>query len=665
VAELKRILQEASQRYYATENPTLADAEYDRLLAELQQLEQDHPELLSADSPTQKVGAAPLSAFAPARHGVPMLSLENARDAGEFHAFAGRCGAAPENHRWCLEPKLDGVSISLTYRDAMLVRAATRGDGETGEDVTLNARTIRSLPLKLDASHYPVPELLEVRGEVFVDTKDFERFNAARSEDEGRFMNPRNFASGSVRQLDPRITAARPLRIALYNLVDPANCGLDSQWDTLHRLRAWGLPVELEHCRCVQGSAAVEQRFLELAAARDHLPFEIDGMVVKLDEFRIQAELGFRARTPRWAVAWKFPPREEATDLLDIEVSVGRTGTLTPVAVLAPVSLGGVTVTSATLHNAEEIARLDARVGDRVIVQRAGDVIPKITQVLRDLRKRPLPAFQMPELCPRCATRVERDLEEVAWRCPNGDCPAQRAARILHFASVDAMDIRGLGEKLVEQLITTGLVTSPADLFRLTAESLAELDRMGLRSAEKLVQSIAAARSRELPRLLFALGIRHVGAVVAQKLASEFGALPALRSASVERLEAIENVGSVVAQSVVHWMERAENQRLLDELAAAGVTPPPWAAVSASRLLAGRTAVVTGTLEGLDRRGAEALLMEHGAKVASSVSARTSFLLAGTDAGSKLEKARSLGVPVLDLAALQAWLAGGPAPIPE
>lgn len=662
-AELFRLLHEASRRYYSTENPVLADAEYDRLLRELGDIEAAHPELQRPDSPTQRVGAEPLNVFAPARHVAPMLSLENARDESEFTAFAGRCGNAAEDLDWCLEPKLDGVSISLTYVDGLLVRAATRGDGETGEDVTANARTIRSLPLRLDAAEAHLPARLEIRGEVFVNSADFNRFNDSRNEDEGRFMNPRNFASGSLRQLDPKLTAARPLRIALYTLVDSERHGLSSQWQTLEQLRRWGLPVELKHCRRVRGTAAVCARFKELSEGRDTLPFEIDGMVVKLDSFRLQEELGFRARTPRWAVAWKFPPREEATDLLGIEVSVGRTGTLTPVAVLAPVMLGGVMVASATLHNAEEIERLDARVGDRVIVQRAGDVIPKITQVLRDLREQPLLPFRMPAHCPSCGTKAVQDSDEVALRCPNADCPAQREARILHFASVDAMDIRGLGEKLVKQLVAEQIVRTPADLFRLKPEVLEALERMGPRSAEKLVQTIAAAKTRELPRFLFALGIRHVGAVVAENIARACGSVDALRQATREQLEAIPGVGEVVAASSVDWMSRKPNQDLLLDLAASGVVPPTLRRTQQSAILAGCTAVVTGTLEGLDRRAAEELLQLHGAKVTGSVSAKTSFVLAGAEAGSKRTKAEALGVPVLDLATLQAWLAGGPTPL--
>ncbi len=662
-AELFRLLHEASRRYYGTENPTLADAEYDRLLRELVELESAHPELRRPDSPTQRVGSPPVAGFAAAAHAAPMLSLENARDEGEFTAFAARCGTDADALDWCLEPKLDGVSISLTYMNGVLVRAATRGDGETGEDVTANARTIRSLPLRLEASDRALPAQLEIRGEVFVNNTDFERFNDARTEDEGRFMNPRNFASGSLRQLDPKLTAARPLRIALYTLVDAARHGFSSQWQTLEQLQRWGLPVEIDHCRRMHGTAGVRARFAELAAARDTLPFEIDGMVVKLDSFRLQEELGFRSRTPRWAVAWKFPPREEATDLLGIEVSVGRTGTLTPVAVLKPVMLGGVTVASATLHNAEEIARLDARVGDRVIVQRAGDVIPKITQVLRELRKEPLPPFRMPERCPSCGTAVVQDTDEVALRCPNAACPAQRQARIFHFASVDAMDIRGLGEKLVEQLVAEGLVKTPADLFRLQPATLETLERMGSRSAEKLVQTIAAAKTRELSRLLFALGIRHVGAVVAENIARHCGSVDALRVATQEQLEAIPGVGEVVAASVVAWMSDSGNQRLLDELTAAGVQPPAPRSARQSARLAGHTVVVTGTLAGLDRRAAEELLQQQGAKVTGSVSAKTSFVLAGAEAGSKRTKAEALGVAVLDLETLQAWLAGGPSPL--
>ena len=662
VRELRLLLQDASERYYLHDNPPVPDADYDRLFRELQHLEAQHPELRAPDSPTQRVGATPQTRFVTAHHRVPMLSLENARDEAEFLGFAKRCSDRNDTV-FCVEPKLDGVSISLTYAAGVLVRAATRGDGETGEDVTPNARTIRSLPLRLDASRIPIPQDLEVRGEVYVSTADFQRFNERRSEAEGRFMNPRNFASGSLRQLDSAISAERPLRIALYTLVDAMPLGLSTQWSVLETLHAWGLPIAEEWSRRCEGSAAVLQRYAELDATRDQLPFEIDGMVVKLDDLALQEELGFRARTPRWAVAWKFAPREEATRLLGMEISVGRTGVLTPVAVLEPVVLGGVTVSSATLHNEDEMVRLDVRLGDRVVVQRAGDVIPKIVKVLLHERVHGALPLHLPQHCPVCGTAVVRDEEEVAVRCPNNSCAAQVKGRILHFASVDAMDINGFGDKLVDQLVDRGLVRQPAQLFALDQTALAGLERMGQRSATRLLQALEHARTPTLGRFLFALGIRHVGAVIAEKLALALGSIERIMVAEHAELEAVPEVGSVVAASVRQWFADTENHASVLALLHAGVRPQVVAARPTAGLLQGIFAIVTGTLPTLERRAAEELLRQHGASVASSVSSRTSFVLAGEKAGSKLSKAVAMKIPVIDEATLLAWLGGGPSPL--
>ena len=663
VRELQRKLQHAADRYYQYDDPPMPDAEYDQLFRELQRLEQLHPELRTPDSPTQRVGAAVQTGFKPAPHGVPMLSLDNARDAIEFQEFARRAVADPESAVFCTEPKLDGVSLSLSYEAGLLVRAATRGDGETGEDVTINARTIRALPLRLSAAKRAVPQHLEIRGEVYVTTADFHRFNDTRSEAEGRFMNPRNFASGSLRQLDPTLTAERPLRIALYTLVDARAHGMDSQWGVLEALKAWGLPVAHKWCRRCSGNAQVQQRFVELERERERLPFEIDGMVVKLDDLAQQEDLGFRARTPRWAVAWKFAPREGATRLLGVDFSVGRTGVITPVAVLEPVVIGGVTVSSATLHNQDEIERLDVRIGDRVVVQRAGDVIPKVVKVLVAERKGAPQAVRVPDHCPACNTAVVRDVEEVAVRCPNNECPAQVKCRLLHFASLDAMDIHGLGDKLVDQLVDSGLVRTPAQLFTLDHDTVAALERMGSRSATRLLTALERARTPTLARFIFALGIRHVGEVVADKLARTFGGFEALMHAEQAALEAVPDVGSVVAASLRMWFDDAANSASVQALLDAGVCPIAPTKVQSGGTLQGCTVVVSGTLPTLDRRAAEELLRHHGATVSGSVSSATSFVLAGEKAGSKLAKAASLKIPAIDEAALLKWIAGGRSPL--
>ena len=665
IAELREILRDASYRYYVLDAPSLSDAEYDRQFRELQELEAAHPELDDPDSPTHRVGAPPLDAFAKVRHGEPMLSLENAKDRAEFQAWVERVrrrlgdDAALAFHA---EPKIDGIGMSLTYVGGRLETAATRGDGTVGEDVTANVRTIKAVPLQLRTDQ--PPPRIEIRGEVFVTKEDFERFNAGRSEEEGRYVNPRNFAGGSLRQLDSRITAQRPLRIALYHAVPAEAVGAATQRDLVHALQEWGLPVTERWNRLCADPEAVIAHYEHLAIHRDDLPFEADGLVVKIDDLELQRKLGARSRTPRWAIAWKFAAREEATILTDIEVSVGRTGALTPVAVLEPVFVGGVTVTSATLHNQDEIERLDVRPGDRVLIQRAGDVIPKVIKVLDPERKGRGKPFRFPEACPVCATPVVEDPEQVVMRCPNLACPAQIKARIRHFASADALDIEGLGEKLVDQLADRGLVHDPADLFGLDAETLAGLERMGEKSAANLVEALDRARTTTLGRLIFALGIRHVGAVVAEILARHARSLEGLMAMDEETLQEIDEVGPIVARSLRSFLDVPANRAQLDALIAAGVRyPEPEMPSIGEGTLAGMTAVVTGTLPSLSRKEAEALLKEHGAKVASGVSKKTTFLLAGEKAGSKLAKAEKLEVKVLSEEKLRAWLEGGPSPL--
>ena len=664
---LREEIEEANYRYYVLDAPTLSDAEYDELFRQLEELEERYPELRTPDSPTHRVGAAPLDEFKKVRHRVPMLSLDNARNEEEFRAWVARLDRflgdeRPESWVFTTEPKYDGISISLIYERGLLVQAATRGDGVTGEDVTQNVKTIRSVPLKLRGR---VPDRVDVRGEIYVRKKDFEAFNARRSEAEGRYMNARNFAGGSLRQLDPRITARRPLRIVAWGLADGEEAGARTQYDVLRLLKEWGFPVPLEDVRRCSSEDEVVEHYRLLEGIRDELEFEADGMTIKVDDLALQKRLGIRSRSPRWALAWKFPAREQTTVLERIEISVGRTGALTPVAVLEPVIIGGVQVTHASLHNQDEIERLDARPGDKVVVQRAGDVIPKVVKVITEARRHPLKKFLFPDRCPVCGTPVYKEEDEVVVRCPNVTCPARIKATISHFASKNAMNIEGLGEKLVDQLVEKGLVKSPADLYRLDEETIAGLERMGRKSARNLIQAIERSKETTLARLIFALGIRHVGEVVAEIVASHAGSLENLMRMDREALEAIPEVGPIVAGSILHFMETPANRRLLRDLEEVGIHyPPPPPPERKGGPLEECTVVITGTLEGLTRREAEDLLKRHGARVASSVSRHTTFVLAGDKPGSKLARARDLGVPVVSLAELKRALAAGRSPVP-
>ena len=669
VVDLRRLIEQANHQYYVLDAPTLSDAEYDRLFRELERLEAEYADLADPFSPTQRIGAAPLESFPKVRHARPMLSLANVKNAQEFADWVASIRRllgddAPLSLTFSAEPKLDGISISIAYEQGRFLRAATRGDGVTGEEVSENVRTIRGLPLVLRCED--PPPLVEVRGEVYVRKEDFESLNAGRTEEQGRFANPRNFAGGSLRQLDPRITATRPLRIACYGVAEADALHVKLQTALLDRLRDWGLPVPDPWVRTCHGPEEVEEHYASLEAERNTMAFEADGVVVKVDDLALQERLGVRSRTPRWAAAWKFPPQEETTVLADIRVSVGRTGALTPVAVLEPVRIGGVTVTSASLHNQDEIDRLDARVGDRVLVQRAGDVIPKVVKVITAARTGKPRRWRMPDKCPVCGSAVVEDEEEVITRCPSFRCRAQVKARLRHFASKDALDVDGLGEKLVDQLVEKGLVSGPADLFRLDQQTLEGLERMGTRSAANLLAALDSARKTTFPRFLFALGIRHVGEVVARIIAEHAGSLERLLEMEEEDLKEMPEVGPIVAHSVSGFLGNPANRELLDQLRGIGIS---WPAPAAPRgapqgPLAGLTVVVSGTLEGLDRKQAEAWLRDHGARISSSVSARTSFLLAGERAGSKLKRAKDLGVPVLDQEAVSAWLAGGPSPLP-
>jgi DNA ligase (NAD+) len=665
-AELRALIQHHDRCYYLLDAPEIPDTEYDRLFRELQALEAAHPGLRTADSPTQRVGGAVLEGLAAVRHAVPMLSIQTETDtsAGGAIAFDARVRreleldpAAPDVE-YATELKFDGLAINLRYQDGVLVLAATRGDGEAGEDVTQNIRTIGQIPLRLQGD---APPVLEVRGEVYMRRDDFERLNERQRENgERTYVNPRNTAAGAVRQLDPAVTASRPLSFFAYGV------GEVKGWDAppthaalLDRLAAHGLPVSPDR-RVVRGASGLVQFHDEIEARRDALPFDIDGVVYKVNSLELQRRLGFKTREPRWAVAHKYPAQEQATVLNDIEVQVGRTGKLTPVAKLEPVFVGGTTVSNATLHNVFELRRKGVRIGDRVIVRRAGDVIPEIVGRMPGARDRYVPNFRMPRACPVCGSRVLREKGSVEHRCTGGlFCAAQRKQALLHFAGRRAMDIEGLGDKLVDQLVDGGLVRTLPELYRLGVAKLAALERMAEKSAANLVAALEASKSTTLPRFLYALGVRHVGEATAKDLARHFGSLDRVMAARVEQLLEVDDVGPVVAQSIRTFFDQPHNVEVVEQLRAAGVAWPERdgaAADSAPRPLGGKTLVLTGTLPTLSRDAAKDLIEAAGGKVAGSVSKKTDFVIAGSEAGSKLDKARELGVTVLDEDGLRALL---------
>ena len=659
ISELRSEITLHDYRYYVEDAPTIPDAEYDRLLRELQALETEFPDLVTPESPTQRVGGEPMEGFATVRHQTPMLSLANAFSNEEIEQFHDRVirGLETEHADYVAEPKLDGVAISLLYRDGRLQRAATRGDGATGEDVTSNVRTITAIPLQLEMrqSKQTWPETIEVRGEIYMPLSGFEDYNArARESGEKELVNPRNAAAGSLRQLDPRITAQRPLAFYAYAVV-AAEGMPESHFDALQQLRSWGFPVNPE-IRRVRDAGGCASYYEEMSAKRDSLPYDIDGVVYKVDNREQQRTLGFVSRAPRWAIARKFPAQEEITRLLEIDVQVGRTGAITPVARLEPVFVGGVTVTNATLHNLDEIQRKDVRAGDWVVVRRAGDVIPEVARVVMERREGNPEPFRMPEHCPVCGSAVERDEGEAAFRCTGGlFCGAQRIRSIQHFASRRAMDIEGLGEKLVVQLVEAGMVESIADLYRLDREQLVSLERMGEKSADNLLEELEKSKNPELDRLLYAMGIREVGEVTARSLAKHFGTLEALVEADEEDLIEVEDVGPVVASHVHAFFREQHNTDVIAALQRAGMH---WQAVEESggeQPLAGQAWVLTGTLS-MPRARAKTLLESLGARVTGSVSSRTSVVLAGEAAGSKLRKAEKLGVEIVDEEAFRALL---------
>jgi len=659
VESLRDQIRHHNYRYHALDDPEIPDAEYDRLMRELQALEVEFPELVSPDSPTQRVGDAPISAFGTVRHELPMLSLGNAFSEEELLEFHRRVLDRLELEDgapllYAAEPKLDGAAVSLLYEGGVLIRGATRGDGSTGEDITHNVRTIESIPLRLLGDGYPTR--LEVRGEVFMPKAGFEAYNdKARAAGEKTFVNPRNAAAGSLRQLDPKLTDDRPLDMYAYS-VGVAEGGLlpSRHSEIIDQLQEWGIKVCPER-RVVSGIEGCLEYYRSIGERRDRLSYEIDGVVYKVDSLDLQKELGFVSRAPRWAIAHKFPAQEELTEVQGIEFQVGRTGAVTPVARLKPVFVGGVTVSNATLHNIDELHRKDVRVGDTVIVRRAGDVIPEVASVILDRRPTGTREIQLPTHCPVCDSHVEREEGEAVARCTGGlYCAAQRAEALKHFVSRRAMDIEGLGAKLIEQLVANDCLKTPADIFLLTKEELSELDRMGEKSADNLVRSIEASKTTTLARFLFALGIREVGQATAASIAAHFGRLSRLISTSEDELQGVSDVGPVVAARVRAFFSEEHNLEVITRLQECGVTWPESDPVKKAENgpLVGKTFVITGSLPTMTRDEAKELIQRSGGKVTGSVSSKTDYLVAGEKAGSKLSKAEALNIAILDEAAL-------------
>lgn len=652
--DLQRELARLEHAYYVLDQPLVPDAEYDRLYRELLDLEAQHPDWVTPDSLSQRVGGAPLKEFMEVRHSVPMLSLNNAFEESELIGFDRRCreGLGLDHVEYACELKFDGLAISLRYENGVLVQAATRGDGASGEDVTSNIRTIRAIPLRLQGPN--LPNVIEVRGEVFMHRADFEAMNkTAAKSGEKEFANPRNAAAGSLRQLDSKITAKRPLSFFAYGLgaLEPSQWLPSTHSELLNLYEVLGLPVCRERT-VVSSLDGLMKFYAGIAAKREQLPYEIDGVVYKVNSFTEQQQLGYVSRAPRFAIAHKYPAQEEITTVLGIDVQVGRTGAITPVARLAPVLVGGVTVTNATLHNEDEVRRKDVRIGDTVVVRRAGDVIPEIVSVVLDRRPSNTQVFVMPTRCPVCESHIERLSDEAVARCSGGlFCAAQRKQALLHFAQRRAMDIEGLGDKIVDQMVDLNLVRTPADLYRLGFAALVNMERMGEKSADNLLQSIAQSKKTTLARFIFGLGIRHVGESTAKDLAKHFGDVHALMDAPMDELLMVNDVGPVVADSIVSFMSEPHNREVIEQLLVSGIEFQNEERITTVDL-SGKTFVLTGTLPTLSRDQAKELLEAAGAKVAGSVSQKTSFVVAGSEAGSKLDKATELGIPILDEATL-------------
>ena len=634
-------------RYHALDSPEISDAEYDQLMQELIALEQEHPELITPDSPTQRVGSAPLDGFSPAPHARPMLSLENAFTLEDLRDFSGRIQrvlGTDEDPEYICEPKLDGVAVALTYEQGRLVRGATRGDGTTGEDITANLRTLPAVPLQLQGDY---PERLEVRGEVYMELEAFRSLNSLRREEgQTTYANPRNLTAGSLRQLDPRLTASRPLTISCYGIGLISGELPKTHLELLHALSRWGLRINLEQLYPAADIEAVIMRFQQFEQLRDQLPYEIDGMVVKVNNLQLQQELGEKSRSPRWAIAVKFPARQARTIIDSVRLQVGRTGAITPVANLRPVSISGVTVSSASLHNWDEIARLGVRIGDTVIVERAGDVIPDIVRVVTEERDGSEQEIVEPRECPVCGSAVVHEPEEVVPRCKGLNCPAQLKEALKHFCSRQAMDIEGLGDRLLDQLLQRSLVSSIADLYRLQRDDLFLLERMGDKLADNLLDAIDASKNRPLDNFIYALGIRHIGRHLASVLSSRFGSLEALAQAEAAELLEVHEIGPRVTASLQDFFADPNNQKLLQELRELGVVPRKQSEEK-DAALQGQSFVFTGTLKQLTRDQAEQLVSRHGGRASSSVSRKTDYLVAGPGAGSKRDKAQQLGVKII------------------
>ena len=649
-AFLQKELARLEHAYYVLDTPLLPDSEYDRLYRELLEIEAAHPEWVTSESLSQRVGGAALKEFDSVEHVVPMLSLNNAFEDAELIAFDRRCreGLEVKQVNYAGELKFDGLAISLRYENGSLVRAATRGDGASGEDVTANIKTVRAIPLRLLGKN--IPAVLEIRGEVFMYLEDFQKMNQfAAAQGEKEFANPRNAAAGSLRQLDSKITAKRPLSFFAYGLgaLEPQSWLPATHTELLNRYADLGLPVCSER-KVLKSVEEMLAFYHEIEAKRDSLPYDIDGIVYKVNSIAEQNALGFVSRAPRFALAHKFPAQEALTTVLGIDVQVGRTGAITPVARLAPVEVGGVTVTNATLHNEDEVKRKDVRIGDTVTVRRAGDVIPEVVSVIKERRPKGAAEFVMPTRCPVCDSHIERLADEAVARCSGGlFCGAQRKQALIHFAHRRALDIEGLGEKIVDQLVDQNLVRTPADLYRLGFSALANLERMGDKSADNLIQAINQSRNTTLARFIFALGIRHVGETTAKDLANHYQSMHALMDAGLEDLLTVKDVGPVVADSIVSFMEEAHNREVIEQLLASGMQLSVEKKVI-SAAVAGKTFVLTGTFPSLSRDQAKDLLEKAGAKVAGSVSKKTDYVVAGTDAGSKLSKAEELGITVID-----------------
>ncbi len=660
IAELRDLLDRYNYQYHAMDDPEVPDAEYDRLMVELRGLEEKFPTLISPDSPTMRVGSSPIEAFGEVRHRLPMLSLDNAFSEEEVREFdqriRERLGGEPALIAYSAEPKLDGLAVSAVYREGKFVQGATRGDGETGEDITSNLKTLAALPLKLRGADFP--STLEVRGEVFMPIAGFTRFNQeAEASGEKTFVNPRNAAAGSLRQLDPRITATRPLDLFVYGVGFVEGGGLPNEHGQILRvLQGWGFKI-CPQSKVVDSIDGCIEYYRQMGAGRAGLPYQIDGVVYKVNDLGLQQRLGFVSRAPRWAVAHKFPAEEAMTVVNGIEFQVGRTGALTPVARLAPVFVGGVTVSNATLHNMDELGRKDVRIGDTVVIRRAGDVIPELVRVYVERRRPDAQPISLPSVCPVCGSTVAREADQSVARCTGGrSCSAQVKEEIIHFASRRAMDIEGLGDKLVDQLVDRGLIRNAADLYDLNAARLAELERMGDKSAENIVTAIQDSKRTTLPRFLYSLGIRDVGEATALRMAQHFGDLSAVRGATLLEIQRVPDVGPVVAGHVSRYFADPDNLALVDKLLASGLSFAPIEDKPDSGPLVGKNFVLTGTLQAMTRDEAAAAIVRGGGKVVGSVSKKTDYLVAGSEAGSKLAKATALGIKVLDESEFQSLL---------